>query len=322
MDSPTDNFDSLLDKLEEVRAVFVLSKRSMPFLEEFFGFVRDVAPLIEEIDQAIRQSSGEMPQAKSQLESVSQATELATTEILDLVDAVLEDVRAIEQRRQRAAERAAERSALDERLMARLREALDADARGTDALSDADCAALLADAEAFHAERDALGAGDAEADVPDEAFAEIRQKMNRIMLSLQVQDITSQQIAGVNHLIESVRTRLTELTHRFTTGGRAPAPAPSATKDEPLTFDANARYDHEADRQQMADSLIASFGSEAAETPSADARADDAHTDDSPTGDGHAGGQAPDVSPEKTESKAESGAASPVSQDDIDALFQ
>ncbi len=310
MDSPT-NFDSLLNKLEEVRAVFVLSRRSMPFLEEFFGFVQDVAPLIEEIDKAIRQSSGEMPQAKSQLESVSQATELATTEILDLVDAVLADLCGIEQRIERAAAQAAALEAADERLMALLRDALGPDE-----------AALLSDAEAIYEEKQALRAEHAAADDVDEsdALAAVRQKMNRIMLSLQVQDITSQQIAGVNHLIESVRTRLTDLTRRFTAGGAPPVAARPAAS-EPLTFDADARYDHAPDRQQMADDLIASFGSGATGSGATDSDepGSDLPESDAFAGDGHASDEAPDA---PAGAPADDAAGAPVSQDDIDALFQ
>src|SRR5690606_31012363 len=52
-----------------------------------FGFLQEIMPLMEEIDHSLRESTQSMPHATSQLQSVSEATELATTEVLDLIDA-------------------------------------------------------------------------------------------------------------------------------------------------------------------------------------------------------------------------------------------
>jgi chemotaxis regulatin CheY-phosphate phosphatase CheZ len=51
-----------------------------------------------------------------------------------------------------------------------------------------------------------------------EMIDNIRNDSSSIMLALQVQDITSQQIAAVNHLLNTVQTRLNSLISKFQSG--------------------------------------------------------------------------------------------------------
>src|SRR5690625_7523775 len=77
------------------------------------------------------------------------------------------------------------------------------------------------------------------------------------MISLQVKYITAQQIASVNHLIESIRKRMTSLIGRLGRG-------PNALIDEewPIyaraAFDPNALYHTDGEHQEIVDSLMSS----------------------------------------------------------------
>ena len=286
-----------LSKLEELHAVFVLGRRSFPFLEEIIGFVQDITVLLEEVNTSIHAHDGEMPRAASQLKSVSEATELATNEILDLVDEIFQQLRALEKGLKTSEACFDNLAEADEQLMKLL----------VDELGE-EHDHLLAEAERLNQEKRALrDEGAAELATAREALAPVRAKMNHIMMSLQVQDITSQQIASVNHLIESVRGRMAALLGRLGSGNARVDDLPTGEVPHNATFDSKARYDHSPDRQRMADDLISSLGQG---VPAG-------------SGKGHGDGAATSP-PEKaapSPSKPAAGGSQAASQDDIDAMF-
>ncbi len=78
----------LLRKADELRALFVLGQRVIPFLEELFSFIGEIQPLLEEINKSIKENLSKMPNLSKQLSKVTEATELATNEILDIIDGI------------------------------------------------------------------------------------------------------------------------------------------------------------------------------------------------------------------------------------------
>jgi chemotaxis regulatin CheY-phosphate phosphatase CheZ len=88
----------------------------------------------------------------------------------------------------------------------------------------------------------------------ERVLAETRQDSMSIAMALQVQDITSQQIAGVTAMIEAVRAQLLDIAGQLdreqerTTS--LPPPQPSGH------FDSNAQYSLTGERQQNADEII------------------------------------------------------------------
>ncbi|ARA94771.1 hypothetical protein AWN76_017500 [Rhodothermaceae bacterium RA] len=237
-------------KLNELRAVFCLGQRAIPFLEDVFTFLEEISPLMDEINASLRESTDKMPHARSQLESVTQATELATNEIMDLIDvlqAMTQEARADAEARLHDVE--ALRQA-DVRLQALLNDHLD---DPDEALQDALDAHLSERQATYEALETHLHA-------QVDSFKRTRDSLNQILMSLQVQDITSQQIAAVNHLIENIRTRMYELTTRLNDRlSFEDTDFALAEVEAPSTFDPNARYDHSPDRQAQADDIIASF---------------------------------------------------------------
>ncbi len=161
---------SLLQKAEELRALFILGQKVIPFLEEVFSFVGEIKPMLEEINQSIKENLDKMPTLSKQLSKVSEATELATNEILDIVDGIFYKLDIIKNNLK-----------------------------------------LLENSES-PTKRENLVIKEI-----DELVEKIRNDSTSIMLALQVQDITAQQLAAVNHLLTTVQTRLNVLINKIHT---------------------------------------------------------------------------------------------------------
>lgn len=290
----------ILSKLGELRSLFVLGQRALPFLEEIFTFLEEISPLLDEINASMQDSTAKMPRATSQLQSVSQATELATTEILDLIDVVLLKSGQEKERLQQAAAQVEGLARADEGLLALLRE--------SNIAPD-----VLAEIETFQAQKqDTYHRLAAELRAEVSTVDEVRDKINRIMLSLQVQDITTQQIAAVNHLIESIRRRMDILVKRL---GETHYQIITDNLPQPGTFDPNARYEWSGHRQASADLVVSAYRNGHAGEPTSQDDIDALFA-------GNGNGQANGTVSSQDDIDALFGASStPASQDDIDALF-
>lgn len=295
------NLDEVLTKIDELRGLFELGQRTMPFLEELFHFLEEIEPLLGEIDASIRESANKVPAAKSKLKTVSEATEMATSEILDLVDSVAFELKMMQKALTRKTEGLDAVREADERLLQLLGNELDDDQ-----------ADLLEEVHRIHRRKQPLlDEAIDHADDELEAVEDVRQKMTQITMSLQVQDITSQQIAAVNHIIESLRDRMSRLVDH--TNLRIDRTAPtdanpfSSAPASDGTFDENAHYDPAGDHQSIADALIDSIKRPDDEAPPLPADETDGSTS-GPDDD------APDPSPPP-------GGDGEIAQEDIDELF-
>lgn len=280
------NLDEVLNKIDELRNLFELGQRTMPFLEELFHFLEEIEPLLDEINTSIHESANKMPDATSKLESVSEATEMATTEILDLVDGVAFELKMMQRALTRKTEGLDAVREADRRLLHLLDQEL-----------DDDHADLLEEVERIHRRKQPLlSEAINHADDELEAVDDVREKMTQITMALQVQDITSQQIAAVNHIIESLRDRMAQLVHRPSielekASGASEEGASVLLDRGERTFDRNACYEPTGDHQDIADQLIDSIRRDAselsAEPPDADPEAaSDEDAPGPPGGDG------------------------------------
>ncbi|WP_263793059.1 hypothetical protein [Salinibacter sp.] len=288
-----------LDKLDELQAIFVLSRRFAPFLDELFDFVQDITVLLEEVNTTIRTRSGHMERATEHLKSVSEATEVATSEILDHSDEVLKDLRSIEDQLSTLEEQFAEEAKADNQVLALLREEL---GEGHEELLD-EVARIQG------RKQDLRDEWAAQLQETRDSLSPIRDRMNQIMMSLQVQDVTEQQLSSVNHLIETVRDRIDALLARLGTGQADRSEAPSGEPSRTAAFNMNAEYDRSDDKQRMADDVVAGDGGGA------------------PTGRNSGGGTNGASSQSASSNGASSGASSSngggtaASQSDIDDMF-
>jgi len=93
----------------------------------------------------------------------------------------------------------------------------------------------------------------------EQMLSETKDNSMNIAIALQVQDITSQQIAGVAHTIEAIRLNLGSALRRFDDPEHDfQDPAEARTREEaaPSHFDSNARFSKSTDIQDLADEIV------------------------------------------------------------------
>ncbi len=202
----------LLRKAEELKALFTLGQRVIPFLEEIFLFVKEIKPLIDEINTNIEENLKKMPNASKQLSKVTEATELATTEIMDIVDGLVYKADLISGNLKLMSDIEKNRRQSPIKALEILQHAADNDediTSYTNSLSK-----IINNLRGSH------GKEYQKAFIENESLLEsIKDDSNNIMYSLQVQDITSQQIAAVNHLLETIQDKLSGIMGKFRISG-------------------------------------------------------------------------------------------------------
>ena len=167
------DINALLQKAEELKALFVLGQRVIPFIEEIFLFIKETSPLLDEISVSIHENIQRMPKAAKQLSKVTEATETATNEIMDTVDGLVY------------------KSGIISNNLAQIKSL----ANGDESLTAEQFMRIVNNSE--------------------ELLKSIKRDSQGIMMALQVQDITSQQIAAVTSILDAVQSRLGKLTKRL-----------------------------------------------------------------------------------------------------------
>lgn len=82
----------VISRIDEMKSLFHFGQRMLPLIEDFFEFLREIIPLLEGINQSIEDSNAKLPRASKELNKVTQATEDATIEILDILDIMTQEV--------------------------------------------------------------------------------------------------------------------------------------------------------------------------------------------------------------------------------------
>ena len=178
---------------------------------DLIQLIRDIVPLLENVRTSIEESSAHIPKASKQLSNVTQATESATVEILNVVDSMTNRISEAEQTLRRI-KAGVDRSNLATRKLLASVGALPPEHRRT--LEPLAQAVEQEIADPIHAESFRTA----------EDFLRLtKEESMSIAIALQVQDITSQQIAGAAQIIESVRGQLSDAMHRFENGTAASA---------------------------------------------------------------------------------------------------
>ena len=215
------NFELMSQKAEELGAIFVLGQRLVPFLEDIFSFVKEVKPLLDDINLSMEENMNKTQIAAKKLSKVTEATEMATTEIIDIINELVNKSSGISTNLDRLNELDSMKFDTALNILEKVHEAIAekqdvssyevplSDAIGKLKMIKRDTRKKL-----FDSTRELLDGINADA--------------NSIIMSLQVQDITSQQIAAVNHLLDTIHERLAHILMKF-----LPAEArPSVQKDE------------------------------------------------------------------------------------------
>ena len=237
MSIQTENMKEIFGKIDDLKSVFKIGERIIPILQSLIDFMGDVIPLLENINTSIADSTNQMPKVSNQINNVTSATELATTEILDLVDEISNELNDIDQAVNKIME-------LNEARDQKFNEILKHVEGNTKAIE------LLNESKTISTFDETFG-------IIREVLSKISNDAFKITMSLQVQDITSQQLSAVNHLIESVNKRLTGLVREIDSSeikkefGTIKWEASEATH-----FDANASYIDREHKQQEVDQII------------------------------------------------------------------
>jgi len=213
-------------------------------LKEFIMVVQDVLPLLDLMKNTIEEGSSKIPKVSDQLNNVTHATETATVEILDVLDSMSRRVEAFEQMLVQLGSRNEKLTLLGKTISERLKTNPEMD----------DVEKLWSEYHTMVMESDLFAAA-------SKSLADEKADNMSIAMALQVQDITSQQIAGAVHLIESVRD---QLTHVLTGLERNEKPSLVAepqngkkqTEQAGKVFDIDAQFTHSSQRQEEADEII------------------------------------------------------------------
>ena len=202
----------LLERAEELKVVV--------FLEEVIDFVREIKPLLDSMNNTIADNIMRMPSASKKLAKVTEATEVATQEIMNTLDSIFDKTANISNNLNKLSQSEENSQTIIE------------------------SKTLLDD---------------------------IQNDANSIMMALQVQDITSQQIAAVNNVLDVVRTRLSSILGQFEVSilrellrdEKSDGTIQSSQLHREIAFDPNAvdAIARKAERQGDVDKLIEQFES-------------------------------------------------------------
>jgi chemotaxis regulatin CheY-phosphate phosphatase CheZ len=231
------NIQSLFDKLSDVNSFFVYGQKLIPTIEKIVDFMKATIPLLENVNQSILDSTNKLPKAALQINSVTNATEVAVTEILDVVDGASTDLTTIISKLESLRNRLDIQKGCIERLKVKYPDDPDVKELITNGLNP----------DVIHQDySEVINLAD-----------KIQSGMMNITISLQVQDITAQQLASANHLMNSIQTKLSSLLMDIDQKEGSVVVEPEIHLPNDLAFNPNARYDRENNSQVLADTLVA-----------------------------------------------------------------
>ncbi|MGE5806081.1 MAG: hypothetical protein ACM34M_09840 [Ignavibacteria bacterium] len=234
----SENMNQLFNKLDELKILFGRGIKLIPIIQSLVDFMKEIVPFMDNITQSIAESNSKIPKATNQINKVTEATELATTEILDIVDMMSEHISNTAEMLNTIIDRDMKKS----EIIRKIKSAVPADNQ---------IEKLIEEYEKLEKDKIALNTiGDSLQKIKNDAY--------NITMSLQVQDITSQQLSAVKHLIGSVQMRLISLNNNL---NEASLENMELKLTGEHSFDANADYLKSGERQEMADSIISGHNS-------------------------------------------------------------
>lgn len=231
------NMQQLFERLGDLKSFFVYGQKLIPTLQKIVDFMQATIPLLETVNKSITESTGKLPKAAVQINSVTNATEVAVTEILDVVDGATNDLTTIMKKLESLRSRVQKQGESIQRLVAKYPD-------------DPDIKELV---------QNGLNPEVLQQDYTEviNLSEKIQGGLMNITISLQVQDITSQQLASANHLMSSIQTKLSSLLFDIDTKEIMKHHIDThidISKD--LAFNPEARYDKNHGNQAFVDTLV------------------------------------------------------------------
>ncbi|HTX99604.1 MAG TPA: hypothetical protein VMG09_06260 [Bacteroidota bacterium] len=239
----TEDLKEVFAKADETLRTLDALPQSEQFFRDILEFVRDIVPVIAELQISIEQTSEKLPTASRQLDNVTAANESASTQILDIVERMIRQIEVIQEWfRAFSRETGGAVPAMND-LVGRIRKnhADDPDSARLSALWE-QCTRALGTEQMLAAHVATLEG--------------VKADCTSIMIALQVQDITAQQIAAVNKMMQSVDHGLNALLLHIRGEECGGAGTGYAHHHVDIVFDPAATYDTSTGRQQAADEIV------------------------------------------------------------------
>ncbi|PID62488.1 MAG: hypothetical protein CR986_01605 [Ignavibacteriae bacterium] len=189
--SAAKDLKDIVVKLQDIDKAFRFGEKMLPLIEGFVSFISDFIPFIEQVSGSIEDSRAKIPEAANQIDKVTNATELAMTEVLDKIDEINEELACVSENIGTIDEKNSKSLEVINELKEKFKDDIETKrvlkriARNLDIKKQS---------------------GDVKNKIQD-----IMANTDQITMSLQVQDITAQQLAAVNHMIISIQHKLSNL---------------------------------------------------------------------------------------------------------------
>jgi len=236
MSESAKNLNDMIVKLKEVDNVFKFGEKMIPVIEGFVSFISDFIPFVEQVSGSIQDSRAKIPEASTQLDKVTNATELAMTEVLDKIDEIIEQLSSVNECIDDLVEKRESTAELVGKLQQQLEGNPEAESLLNKISENIDTGLIL--------------------EMVKNKIGEVTASTDQITMSLQVQDITAQQLAAVNHLIISVQHKLGGLLSAVDSSGYGGSDDLKIHKLPDVHFDAKASYNPGANQQVDVDSVV------------------------------------------------------------------
>jgi len=92
------SIDDVLKKIEEMHNSLRMSDEIFPLISDLFLFVKEIIPLMLEVNSFMKDSSAKIPTASENLNNVSKATEMAANDVMDRLDDISEKLDGLKNR--------------------------------------------------------------------------------------------------------------------------------------------------------------------------------------------------------------------------------
>ncbi len=227
---------------ETIRALDTLPQ-AQEFFRDILEFVRDVVPVMAELQASIEQTSEKLPTASRQLDKVTAANELASTEILDIVERIILRIETVQRSFTQSSTHVVARAREIDIAVKRVLEKFSA---------DPDVKAL---GQVWGEMNQSIAAA-TDVDAQETMLQSIKMDCTSIMIALQVQDITAQQIAAVNKMMQSVDQGLNALLQHVRGEECGGTGEGFSHHHVNIVFDPAATYDTTTERQVAVDEVV------------------------------------------------------------------
>lgn len=81
-------FENILNKVSQIRESFKMGDEITPLLTELLIFIKDLVPLMVEMNQSLRLSTSRLPAASTSISNATDTTEVATFKVMDKLEQI------------------------------------------------------------------------------------------------------------------------------------------------------------------------------------------------------------------------------------------